>query len=182
MPLYFAKADSPFRTEAVKTIYFEVKIKSFGRGRGHDEAALAIGFCAVPYPTWRMPGWERGSLAVHSDDGRRYVNDTEGGVDFTSPFKAGETVGIGITYSIPETPPDYASTPVHGSSLNGEVFFTRNGIRDSGWSLQEELDAESEWGILGVDGKFDLYGAIGIFGEVSFETGFNRRDWLWQPR
>ena len=169
-------------TEVPKTIYFEVHVDSIGRRSGEDESSMAIGYCAVPYPTWRMPGWERGSLAVHSDDGRRYVNDTDGGKDFTAPIKAGDTVGMGITYSIPKAAPDYRPSPVEGAPLEAEIFFTRNGSKDGGWNLHEELDAESEFGVLGLDGKFDLYGAIGIFGEVSFRVSFNRHDWLWQPR
>jgi len=181
LPLYFATTDSPFHTEATKVIYFEVKIISFGRGRDADESSLALGFCAAPYPTWRMPGWERGSLAVHTDDGRRYVNDTDGGKDFVAPIQAGETVGIGITYAIPDTPPNF-QTPVGGrSSLKTEVFFTRSGRRVDGWNLHEELDAESEFGVLGLDGSFDLYGAIGIFGGVEFEVTFNSQGWLWRP-
>jgi len=39
-----------------------------------------------------MPGWQRGSLAVHGDDGRKYINDSWGGKDFTSSFKEGETL------------------------------------------------------------------------------------------
>ncbi|MCJ1253611.1 hypothetical protein MMC24_001423 [Lignoscripta atroalba] len=182
LPLYFASADSPFQTEITKIIYFEAKIVSFGRGRGMDETSLALGYCAVPYPTWRMPGWERGSLAVHSDDGRRYVNDTFGGKDFTTPIKAGETVGIGISFSIPDTPPEYGAPPTAATISKAEVFFTRNGRKDGGWNLHEELDGDNEFGVLGLDGQFDLYGAVGIFGGVEFEVSFNSRDWLWQPR
>ena len=76
LPLYFAQEDSPLLSERSKTIYFEVKVTALGRGRGNDECSIALGFAAQPYPSWRMPGWERASLGVHSDDGRRYVNDT----------------------------------------------------------------------------------------------------------
>ena len=180
-PLYFATVDSPIVTGTSRTIYFEVCILSFGRRRGDDASSMALGFCAVPYPTWRMPGWERGSLAVHADDGRRYINDTYGGKDFVSPITAGETVGIGLTFSTPDTPPDYQSISSECITLKGEVFFTRNGRKEGGWDLHEELDADNEFGILGLDGQYDLYGAIGSFGEVGFEARFNRRDWLWRP-
>ncbi|MCJ1479545.1 hypothetical protein MMC13_008231 [Lambiella insularis] len=181
LPLYFAMVDSPFLTEISKTFYFEVNVKALGRGRDSDGCSLAIGFCGVPYPTWRMPGWERGSLAVHSDDGRRYVNDTDGGIDFVSPFVVGETVGIGVTYAVPNTPPDFRPSPVEGCSLKAEVFLTRDGRRAGSWNLHEELDAGTDFGIMGLDGKHDLYGAIGTFGEVAFEARFRSRDWLWRP-
>jgi hypothetical protein len=38
---------------------------------------------------------------VHGDDGRRFVNDTWGGKDFTAKFVEGETVGIGMEFSVP---------------------------------------------------------------------------------
>ena len=181
LPCYFAIPDSPLVTESKKTIYFEVKVKSYGQGRGGDASSLALGYCAVPYPTWRMPGWERGSLAVHGDDGRRYVNDTWGGKDFTSATRAGDTVGLGMDFSIPDTPPNYGSSPEHTPSVKVEVFFTRNGKKEAGWNLHEELDAQNDLGVDGLDGRFDLYAAIGLFGAVEFEANFHSQLWLWQP-
>lgn len=180
-PLYFASADSPFNTRTTKTIYFELTVRSLGRGRGTDESSIAIGYCAMPYPTWRMPGWERGSLAVHGDDGRRYVNDTWGGKDFTSPIQVGDTVGLGISFMIPDGPPDYGAPPQTGTSIKVEVFLTRNGQRGEGWNLHEELDASNDLGIDGLDGQFDLYGAVGTFGGVEFDISFDSRQWLWRP-
>ncbi|KAL8828702.1 MAG: hypothetical protein Q9170_006488 [Blastenia crenularia] len=181
LPCYFAAVDSPLITEAKKIIYFEVKVKSYGQDRGGDASSLALGYCAVPYPTWRMPGWERGSLAVHGDDGRRYVNDTWGGKDFTGAIQAGETVGLGMEFSVPDTPPNYGSTTGQTPSITIEVFFTRNGIREGGWNLHEELDAENDLEVDGLDGQFDLYAAIGLFGGVEYEASFNSQHWLWQP-
>ena len=170
LPMYFAAVDSSNVTNRPAQIYFEVKILSMNRRARGDENSLAIGYCAIPYPTWRMPGWERGSLAVHGDDGRRFVSDNEGGKDFTSPFKDGDTVGLGITFS---------GRASKGAS-NGEVFFTRNGHRAGGWNIHEELDAEHNWGIEGLDGAYDLYGCIGLYGAVSFEVILDQRRWLWR--
>lgn len=180
-PLYFAFSDSPLKTRLSKMIYFEVKIHSLGTRHKPNDGSLALGFCAMPYPTWRLPGWERGSLAVHGDDGRRYVNDTWGGKDFASAFQVGDTIGLGMSFAIPESPPDYAAPPHSGIALNVEVFFTKNGGLNGGWNLHEELDAK-DLGIEGLDGKFDCYGAVGSFGGVEFECFFNRQDWLWSPR
>ena len=128
-----------------------------------------------------MPGWERGSLGVHADDGRRFVNDTEGGKDFIQPINAGETVGIGINYSIAEAA-EFPPSPVSDQPPAGEVFFSRNGKLAGTWNIHEELDADNDFGVLGLDGQFDLYGAIGTFGEVGFEVFFHDRDWKYQPR
>ena len=181
-PLYFALPDSPWNTGVTKTIYFEVKVQSLDCGRDADETSLAIGYCAMPYPTWRMPGWERGSVAVHGDDGRRYVNDTWGGKDFTSSFRLGDTVGLGMTFSTPQSPPEYSTSPLSSTSLQVEVFFTRNGTKDGSWDLHEELDSDNDIGVHGLDGQYDLYSVLGTFGGVEFDVFFNRRDWLWQPR
>ncbi|KAL8963793.1 MAG: hypothetical protein Q9183_004952 [Haloplaca sp. 2 TL-2023] len=181
LPCYFPVMDSPVVTGTKKIIYFEVKIKSYGRGRGGDASSLAVGYCGVPYPTWRMPGWERGSLAVHGDDGRRYVNDTWGGKDFTGPIIEGETVGLGMEFAIADTPPHSGPSSGHMSNIKVEVFFTRNGRKESGWNLHEELDAQNDLGVEGLDGQFDLYAAVGLFGSVGFEVNFASHLWLWQP-
>ncbi|CAD6566535.1 MAG: hypothetical protein ASARMPRED_009087 [Alectoria sarmentosa] len=181
-PIYFAYADSPLRTRNTKTIYFEVKVRSLGRGRGADESSIALGYCAMPYPTWRLPGWERGSLAVHGDDGRRYVNNTWGGKDFTSPIRAGDTVGLGMTFALADSLPGYEAQSKSETMAKVEVFLTRNGRRGESWDLHEELDEDEDLGIDGLDGQFDLYGAVGTFGGIDFDASFNSRDWLWQPR
>ena len=136
----------------------------------------------MPYPTWRMPGWERGSLAVHGDDGRKYVNDTWGGKDFTSPVRTGETIGLGMSFSISDSPPAYDISLQTSTSIKVEVFFTRNGKKCEGWNLHEELDADNDLGVDGLDGRFDLYGAVGTFGGAEIDVLLNSRDWLWQPR
>ncbi len=179
-PLYFAFSDSPLKTGVSKTIYFEVKIRFLGHQNEPKEGSIALGFCGMPYPTWRLPGWERGSLAVHGDDGRRYVSDTYGGIDFTSPFQVGDTIGLGMKFSLPATPPAYDPSPLSNVALKIEVCFTKNGRLNGGWNVHEELD--SRQGIEGLDGTFDLYGALGTFGSVEFDCIFHRADWLWLPR
>jgi len=181
-PLYFACADSPFRLGTSKTIYFEIRIRSFSSGRRKDDSSIALGYTGVPYPTWRMPGWQRGSLAVHGDDGRKYINDSWGGKAFTSSFKEGETIGLGMVFSPPEPALDKGASRASGGVLKAEVFLTRDGQRVDGWDLHEQLDAATDFGIDGLDGQYDLFGAVGTFGGVKFDVLFNSKDWLWQPR
>lgn len=177
LPLFFETVDSPLHTKRSKTVYYEVKIKSLRRQRDGSEGAAALGFCAVPYPPFRMPGWERGSLAVHSDDGHRYVNDNEGGKDFTDPIRAGETVGIGIVFSLPEA----AANGRRDNPLNGEVFFTRNGYKQGSWDIYEQVDQSNQLGAFGIDGNYDLFAAVGTYGRVSLDVAFDSRQWLWRP-
>ncbi len=65
------------------------------------DAGIGLGFVAPPYPPFRLPGWERASLAVHGDDGRQYVRSNCGGKDFTNSFENDEIVGIAMVCSPP---------------------------------------------------------------------------------
>lgn len=178
LPLYFAAANSPLVTEKSKTIYFEVKVLGLGvgPGGGGDSSGLAVGFVAQPYPTWRSPGWERGSLGVFSDDGCRFVNDSWGGRDFIRPFEIGDTIGLGMVFSLPEN----INAVSGGTKPTVTVFCTRNGQREGGWDLHEEVDEESG-SVTGLEGDFDLYGAVGLFGGVGFEVCFDHTRWLYRP-
>jgi hypothetical protein len=109
---------------------------------------------------------------VHSDDGRRYVGNTDGGVDFTAPFKAGETLGLGMNLTL-------AAYSERGPKLDVEVFFTRNGLKAGGWNLVKETDAESE-SIEGLLGANDLFPSIGLFGPVEVEVNFGEQNWLYR--
>ncbi|KAJ5734169.1 hypothetical protein N7493_002955 [Penicillium malachiteum] len=144
-----------------------------------DTSGFSIGFAAQPYPSWRSPGWERGSLGVFSDDGCRFVNDSWGGRDFTGPIHVGETVGLGMVFSLPEISGTKGGKKGK-SPCRVQVFFTRNGHRAGEWDLHEEVDEDSG-SIQGLEGDFDLYGAIGLFGGVHFESCFDPAGWLWQP-
>lgn len=145
-------------------------------GHGDEaDAGIAVGFLAPPYPSWRLPGWHRASLGVHGDDGRRYVDNSFGGQNFTQPFRKGDVVGIGMTFSV---------VPAYQIGGNGkvEVFFTRNGKRDEGWDLHEERDRDQEEGdVTGLEGQHDLLAAVGCFGGVEFEVRFRREEWLFKP-
>lgn len=159
--------DSPMVTERAKTIYFEVTINKFHRRPfGGDASGFSVGIVAQPYPSWRSPGWDRASVGVFSDDGCRFVNDNLGGKDFTSAFRTGETVGLGMTFSLP------AATAAQ-QKPHVRVFFTRNGTEVGGWDLHEELDSEAE-GVYGLEGDFDLYAAVGVFGGVDVEVKFDQ--------
>ncbi|KAK5121226.1 hypothetical protein LTR85_005392 [Meristemomyces frigidus] len=170
VPLYFPGSALPC------TIYYELQVLSMGHHHGDEtEAGIAIGFLAPPYPSWRLPGWHRASLGVHGDDGRRYVDNSFGGQDFTQPFRKGDVVGIGMTFN---AAPAYQK----GGKSKVDVFFTRNGKRDGGWDLHEERDRDQEEGdVTGLEGQHDLLAAIGCFGSVEFEVRFRREEWLFKP-
>ena len=160
VPVYPALSPSKPRT-----IYFELHITTMGAGR--EEAGIALGFLAPPYPSWRLPGWHRASIGVHSDDGRRYVDDSYGGVEFVKPFKKGDVVGIGMSYGAQKV----------------ECFFTRNGREEGRWDLHGEVDAQADVGdVKGLEGGRDVLGAVGCFGGCEFEVRFAEGGWKFRPQ
>ncbi|KAI1642636.1 uncharacterized protein F4817DRAFT_352274 [Daldinia loculata] len=167
-PLYHAAAHSPLVTGSLKkTAYYEVRILE--RGSRSDEISLSLGFVAPPYPAFRLPGWHRGSLGVHGDDGHRYVNDRWGGKAFTSAFRRGETVGLGMEFC-----------PRNGGGVRVEVFLTRDGAERGRWDLHEETDREQDLPVTGLEGYHDLCAAVGAFDKVAFEVVFAPELWRWR--
>ncbi|PHH63304.1 hypothetical protein CDD81_6078 [Ophiocordyceps australis] len=166
-PLYLVKQHDVTNLELAPshTIYYEVKLLSASK-----ENSLALGFTALPYPSFRLPGWHRGSLAVHGDDGHRYVNDRWGGKDFTRPFSPGDTLGLGITFARTSDGP--------APAVN--IFFTRNGVLENGWDLHEETDAEQDLPVTGLEGFHDVACAVGTFGALSFEVVFASHQWMYK--
>lgn len=174
IPIFASLQHNPLLTEKPKTTYFELEVKSMGNNVvGSGDAGIAIGFLAPPYPSWRLPGWHRASLGVHGDDGRRYVDDSDGGRDFVRSFRRGDVVGFGMSHGLPV----YA-----GGKPKCEVFFTRNGKHEGKWDLYEEKDLNQEGGdIRGLEGEHDLLAAVGCFGVVEFETRFKPSEWKFKP-
>lgn len=141
------------------------------------------------YKYHSMPGWHRGSLAVHGDDGHKFVNDRWGGKDFTKPFKKGEVVGIGMTFSpgagaAPTSSEKGSGGPSGGAAgtvIETEVFFTRNGKLDGRWNLHESLDAQEDLPVTGLEGYHDLVVSVGTFGQVGAEVVLDPRGWAYKP-
>ncbi|PTB37496.1 hypothetical protein M441DRAFT_60699 [Trichoderma asperellum CBS 433.97] len=163
-PLYVVNEHDPTATNQPKSIYYEVTIR-----HNSPTVNLALGFTALPYPSFRLPGWHRGSLAVHGDDGHKYINDRWGGKDFTTEYRAGDTYGIGMTF-----------TPTGTHRPRVDIFFTKNGKRIGGWDLHEETDAEQDLPVTGLEGFHDLSCAIGAFDATSFEVVFDPAKWLYR--
>lgn len=181
-PLYSVSSHLPFPDGPAKMIYYECKFVENHQPGLKNEVSVAMGFSALPYPTFRLPGWHRGSLAVHGDDGHRYVNDTWGGKNFTQPFKKGSTYGIGMRFWVPLQDDSSHSLPriwkEEKKRLEVEVFLTYDGTRINNWSLNETLDASSDRPVTGLQGLHDLAATIGIFDQTDFQVIFNPQIWL----
>ncbi|KAI0431580.1 hypothetical protein F5Y09DRAFT_304514 [Xylaria sp. FL1042] len=166
-PLYSVATHSPLATGRRKTVYFEVHI--LPAGSRAEEISLALGFAAPPYPPFRLPGWHRGSVAVHGDDGNKYINDRWGGKAFTQPFRRGETVGVGMEFG-----------PARGGGIEVEVFMVRDGVESGRWDLHEETDLQQDLPVTGLEGFHDLCASVGVFDKVAFEIVFVPERWRWQ--
>lgn len=167
-PLYAVRRDSPLVSPSGKrrtTVYYEVRVLP-DNNKKEGEISLAIGYTALPYPSFRMPGWHRGSLAVHGDDGHKYINDRWGGKEFVEPMRRGETYGLGMVF-----------TALEGDRVETEVFYTREGREVGRWNLHEETDAEQDLPVTGLEGYHDLAAAVGTFGGVAFEAVFEPGKW-----
>jgi hypothetical protein len=167
-PMYAETLHSPLRTGQKHTIYYEVIIDP----SNNREVCLAMGFAALPYPNFRCPGWHRGSLGVHGDDGHRFVNDTWGGISFTEAFRPGDTYGIGMVFEAPQ---------FQGGRIEVKCFFTRNGKYAQDWDIHEEQDAGATMSMVGLEGYHDLAGAVGTFEQVGFEVVFDPAKWRYRP-
>lgn len=88
--------------------YFEVELLKIG------SIGVAIGVAPADYPLDQAPGWLRGSIAYHTDNGMLY-NASGKGKEFGPIAYCGDIIGCGVTF-----------TP--SSIKHSSVFFTYNGM------------------------------------------------------
>uniref|UniRef100_A0A1B6GLK8 B30.2/SPRY domain-containing protein n=1 Tax=Cuerna arida TaxID=1464854 RepID=A0A1B6GLK8_9HEMI len=131
-----AQAKQPLNTTSH---YFEIEIVDPG-----ENCFIAIGLTEKDYPKNRLPGWDKGSIAYHADDGKVFIGCGVG-EKFGPKCYKGDTMGCGISFPVPlnqrthnlsleeskrqhEVRNERASQDV---KINGsdfvEVFFTKNG-------------------------------------------------------
>ncbi|KAK4144795.1 putative spry domain-protein, partial [Dichotomopilus funicola] len=161
------------------TIYYEIQLHPSPANPGVGDICIALGFTALPYPSFRMPGWHRGSLAVHGDDGHRFTNDRWGGKELTKPFRAGERLGLGMTFRR-----SHAQSYSGGNgrrAVEVEVFLTRQGREERRWDLHEETDNEQDLPVTGLEGEHDLSCAVGTSGKTGFDVLLDPRAWMFRP-
>ncbi|CAH7683882.1 concanavalin A-like lectin/glucanase domain-containing protein [Phakopsora pachyrhizi] len=84
--------------------YFECKMYD-----KPESSEIAIGLATKPYPSFRLPGWNRLSIGYFSSDGFKSHNYPFTATSYGPPLREGDVLGVGYR---PRT---------------GSVFFTRNG-------------------------------------------------------
>ncbi|KAF9945484.1 Rsp5p-dependent ubiquitination, sorting of cargo proteins at the multivesicular body [Mortierella alpina] len=86
--------------------YWEVKM--FEKS---PNTTIAVGVSTKPYPTTRLPGWNRHSVGYFSNNGQKRCNSLWNNHPYGPPFFEGDVIGCGYR------------------PRNGTIFFTRNGKR-----------------------------------------------------
>lgn len=161
VPLYLARYHHP--SIGRPTVFgFTLRINALPLD---GDSLVAMGLACAPYPTFRLPGWHRGSLAVHSDDGHRYCNDGFGGIEFTEPFSQGDIYTLGLIMIVVAD-----GTP--RGMVESEVRFFRNGQRVGSWQVREELEEGRMDPKVGFLGERDVFAALGVTGAKGVEVQF----------
>ncbi|KAJ4926845.1 hypothetical protein JOQ06_014590 [Pogonophryne albipinna] len=122
-----AQARRPLNT---RFHYYELEITDPG-----EKCYIALGLARRDYPKNRHPGWSRGSIAYHADDGKLFQGSGVGDVFGPRCFE-GDIMGCGIMfphdYSLDagDDVDDWDFDVIPKPNLEGRkvtVFFTRNG-------------------------------------------------------
>jgi hypothetical protein len=119
---------------------------------------VAIGLATKPYPSFRLPGLNRHSIAYHSN-GDKSHNYPFTAQSFGSPLKEGDVLGVGYR------------------PRSGTVFFTRNGRK-----MEDAFTGLNRWNlfpIIGADGPCSVHVNLGQAGFVFVEA--NVKKWGLAP-
>lgn len=120
---------------------------------------VAIGLATKPYPSFRLPGWNRHSVAYFASDGFKSHNYPFTASSYGPPLAEGDVLGVGYR---PRT---------------GTVFFTRNGRKlDDAYTGLQRLNL---FPIVGANGPCTVHVNLGQAGFVFIEA--NVKKWGLAP-
>ncbi|EPQ27201.1 uncharacterized protein PFL1_05124 [Pseudozyma flocculosa PF-1] len=124
-----------------------------------DGTNVALGLTTKPYPTFRLPGWNKFSIGYFSADGFKSHNYPFAAQSYGPAYGQGDVIGIGYR---PRT---------------GTVFFTRNGKR-----LEDAFIGLNRYNLfptVGADGACEVHVNLGQAGFVFIEA--NVKKWGLAP-
>jgi len=119
---------------------------------------VAVGLATKPYPTFRLPGLSKFSIAYQSNGDKSY-NYPFTATTFGAPLKEGDVLGVGYR------------------PRSGTVFFTRNGRK-----MEDAFTGLSRWNLfptIGADGPCSVHVNLGQAGFVFVEA--NVKKWGLAP-
>lgn len=127
-----AQARRPLNT---RFHYYELEITDPG-----EKCYIALGLARKDYPKNRHPGWSRGSIAYHADDGKLFSGSGVGDAFGPRCFE-GDIMGCGIMF-----PRDYTcdSEEEEDDEWDMEVFCKPSEVQNDLYANNEEEDDEGE--------------------------------------
>jgi len=128
-----------------------------------------------------MPGLEHGSIGIDCRDGRVYANGKHIRGLETEPFEPRQRLGVGMTFSTEVGNISQATSLITNSSIDVELFLTRDGKEIGTWNLQEVFEEDTS-SFMGLEGLHDLYPAIGTLKDVVVDIWFDRKFWDYTAR
>ncbi|XP_071851874.1 SPRY domain-containing protein 3-like isoform X2 [Apostichopus japonicus] len=130
--------------------YFELKIVDPGK-----QCFIAIGLARRNYPSKRHPGWVKGSIAYHADDGKLFEGRGIGEA-FGPRCHKGDTMGCGIIFPVDY---DFEQEEVETDESTKEDQLVNN-FQHRGGRLRERML---------MDDRHPFHGLFNMVGEDNFE-------------
>lgn len=126
-----AQARTPLST---RTHYFEIEIMDPG-----SNCYIAIGLARKDYPRNRHPGWNKGSIAYHADDGKVFMGSGNGD-PFGPSCSKGDIMGCGVLFprdfeckSDSEEEGELMARLVEDQVVEAEEYETDSGEEEDWW-------------------------------------------------
>ncbi|KAG2227871.1 hypothetical protein INT45_002109 [Circinella minor] len=123
-----------------------------------DTTTVSVGVATKPYPSWRLPGWNRYSIGYFSNNGCKYFSSPFNGKPYGLTYTHGDVIGVGYRHR------------------TGTIFFTRNGrkLEDAYTGLRWNL-----FPTVGANGPCQVHVNLGQMGFVFVEA--NVKKWGLAP-
>lgn len=117
--------------------YFEMEILSSGK-----EGWLALGLAKSTYPLHRHPGWNKGSVGYHADNGQLY-KERGFGEEFGPLCSEGDVMGCGIRFPVDtEDSDDGPTASQHDSGSGSEFEYDSENDLLYGFEEDDELEGD----------------------------------------
>ncbi|XP_054641966.1 SPRY domain-containing protein 3-like [Dunckerocampus dactyliophorus] len=111
--------------------YYELEIADAG-----EKCYIALGLARKDYPKNRHPGWSRGSIAYHADDGKLFQGSGVGDA-FGPRCFAGDIMGCGIMF-----PRDFSHQGGDDDGWDLEVFPQPSDVQNDLYASDDDDDDE----------------------------------------
>ncbi|KAL1936642.1 hypothetical protein VTP01DRAFT_776 [Rhizomucor pusillus] len=133
--------------------YWEAKMFDLPR-----TTTVSVGVATKPYPSWRLPGWNRYSIGYFSNNGCKHFSSPFHGKPYGLTYTHGDVIGVGYRHR------------------TGTIFFTRNGrkLEDAYTGLRWNL-----FPTIGANGPCEIHVNLGQMGFVFVEA--NVKKWGLAP-